>query len=233
MTNPSSLNLTLDEIARTLRHLRQAGVSGFDCSPNGLATVEDWGKPKTVRVETLKDIRQDLGDCRRCGLSASRSHIVFGEGSPTARLVFVGEGPGFEEDRSGRPFVGAAGRLLTRIIEAIRLSREDVYICNVIKCRPPSNRNPEPEEIHTCAPFLMRQLAAIRPLLVCALGKFAAQTLLDSALPISKLRGRFYDFEGMRLIPTYHPAFLLRNENRKRDVWEDMKLLMKEYPYED
>jgi DNA polymerase len=233
MTNPSSLNQTLDEIARTLRYLRRVGVAGFECSQTSLAVLEDWGKPKTGRPETLDGIRQDLGDCRRCGLSASRNHIVFGEGSPTARLVFVGEGPGFEEDRSGRPFVGAAGGLLTRIIEAIRLRREDVYICNVIKCRPPNNRNPEPEEIQTCAPFLMRQLAVIRPLFVCALGKFAAQTLLNSTLPISKLRGRFYDFAGMRLIPTYHPAFLLRNADRKRDVWEDMKLLMKEYPYED
>jgi len=233
MADAPFLNQTIDDVERTLRHLQRMGISGFDCSQKTLETLECWGNAKTGVVESLEAIRKDLGDCRRCGLSASRHHIVFGEGSPTAKIVFVGEGPGFDEDRSGRPFVGAAGQLLTRIIEAIRLSRQDVYICNVIKCRPPNNRNPLPEEIETCAPFLMRQLAAIGPMFICALGKFAAQTLLNSTLPISKLRGRFYEVRGIRIIPTYHPAFLLRNENRKREVWEDMKLLMREYPYED
>jgi DNA polymerase len=179
------------------------------------------------------DIRSDLGDCQRCKLASGRTHIVFGDGHPSARLVFVGEGPGYEEDRKGDPFVGAAGQLLTRIIAAIKLSREQVYICNIIKCRPPGNRNPEPDEIESCLPFLERQIAAIQPDFICALGKVAAQTLLNSSVPISKLRGRFYDYHGIKILPTYHPAYLLRNPDKKREVWEDMKMLMKEYRYED
>jgi DNA polymerase len=158
---------------------------------------------------------------------------VFGSGHAAAKLVFVGEGPGFEEDQKGEPFVGAAGQLLTRIIAAINLSRRQVYICNIIKCRPPGNRNPETDEIEACLPFLERQIAAIQPDIICALGKFAAQTLLHSDVPISRLRGRFYDYNGIKLLPTYHPAYLLRNPDKKREVWEDMKMLMKEYPYED
>ncbi len=176
----------------------------------------------------LESIVRDMGDCRRCKLSATRTHIVFGTGSPSASLMFVGEAPGFDEDRQGIPFVGRAGQLLTRIIEAINLTRDQVYICNVIKCRPPENRNPEPDEIIACAPFLNRQIAAIQPDFICALGTFAAQTLLKSAQPISKLRGRFHDFNGIRLLPTFHPSYLLRNPDKKREVWEDMKLLMNE-----
>jgi DNA polymerase len=146
--------------------------------------------------------------------------------------MFVGEGPGQEEDRAGEPFVGAAGQLLNRIIEAIALRREDVYIANVVKCRPPGNRLPEPEEIAACLPFLRRQIAAVRPLFICTLGGCAAQTLLDTSQAVSRLRGRFFDFEGIRLLPTFHPAYLLRNPEKKREVWEDMKLLMKEFPYE-
>jgi uracil-DNA glycosylase family 4 len=174
-----------------------------------------------------------LGDCRRCRLANERTCIVFGEGDPRAKLVFVGEGPGFEEDRQGKPFVGAAGQLLTRIIEAIKLSRSQVYICNIIKCRPPENRNPMPDEIKCCSPFLERQIAAIQPDFICALGTFAAQTLLQTATPISRLRGRFHQYRGIKVLPTYHPAYLLRNPDKKRDVWEDMKMLMKEYRYED
>jgi DNA polymerase len=191
-----------------------------------LAALRSWDRPAEVPVpvvEDLKRIRDDLGDCRRCGLSSRRSHIVFGEGDPHARIVFVGEGPGFEEDRSGRPFVGPAGQLLSRIIEAIKLTREQVYICNVIKCRPPGNRNPAPEEIGACRPFLERQIVAIGPEVICTLGTFAAQTLLQTQTPISRLRGRFHTCNGIRLMPTYHPAYLLRNPDQKRAVWEDMK----------
>jgi DNA polymerase len=180
----------------------------------------------------LEDIRADLGDCRRCQLCRTRTHIVFGVGNPQARLMLVGEGPGQEEDRAGEPFVGAAGQLLNRIIEAIRLNRQDVYIANVVKCRPPGNRLPEPEEIATCCAFLRRQIRAIRPLFICALGSCAAQTLLNTPEAVSRLRGRFFDYEGIRVLPTFHPAYLLRNPEKKREVWEDMKLLMKEYPYE-
>ena len=146
--------------------------------------------------------------------------------------MFVGEGPGQEEDRAGEPFVGAAGQLLTRIIEAIKLTREEVYIANIVKCRPPGNRTPQPGEIAACMPFLRRQIAAVRPMFICTLGGCAAQTLLGTTEPISRLRGRFFDVGGIRVLPTFHPAYLLRNPEKKREVWEDMKRLMKEYPYE-
>jgi DNA polymerase len=154
---------------------------------------------------------------------------VFGVGNPTAWLVFVGEAPGADEDEQGEPFVGRAGQLLTRIIEAMKLTREQVYICNIIKCRPPGNRNPEPDEIASCEPFLIAQLRAIQPKLICALGNFAAQVLLRTKEPISKLRGRFYSYQGIPLLPTYHPAYLLRNPHEKKTVWEDMKLLQRAY----
>ena len=158
---------------------------------------------------------------------------MFGDGNPKAKLVFVGEGPGFEEDRKGQPFVGAAGQLLTKIIEAIKLTRNQVYICNIIKCRPPGNRNPEPDEISACFPFLKRQIAGIKPDFIVALGAVAAQTLLGTTESISRLRGRFHEYKGIRVLPTYHPAYLLRNTDKKREVWEDMKMLMKEYRYEE
>jgi DNA polymerase len=172
----------------------------------------------------LADIRSDLGDCTRCKLHRlGRRQIVFGVGNPNAPLMFVGEAPGHDEDVQGEPFVGRAGQLLTRIIEAIGLKREDVYIANVIKCRPPENRNPEPDEVETCEPFLFRQVETIRPKVIVALGTFAARTLLKTPAPISHLRGRFYTYGHARLIATFHPAFLLRSPERKRDVWEDMK----------
>jgi DNA polymerase len=177
--------------------------------------------------ETLDAIRRDIGDCRRCRLSKTRKRIVFGAGNPHARLVFVGEGPGYDEDLSGEPFVGEAGQLLTKIILAMKLTREEVYICNVIKCRPPGNRNPEADEIKTCAPFLKRQIAAVKPEFVCALGTFAAQNLLKTAEPISRLRGKFYDYKGIQVMPTFHPAYLLRNPSKKREVWEDVQKVMR------
>lgn len=226
MKRMDSIDDTLDAIRDSVEQLARWGCRGFACSDEALATLRRWERPAAApepMPEDLKQIRDDLGDCRRCGLASQRSHIVFGEGDPDARLVFVGEGPGFEEDRSGRPFVGPAGQLLTRIVEAIHLTREQVYICNVIKCRPPGNRNPAAEEIDACRPFLERQIAAIAPEVICTLGTFAAQTLLQTQTPISKLRGRFHTCNGIRLMPTYHPAYLLRNPDQKRAVWEDMK----------
>ena len=173
--------------------------------------------------ETLEAVRGDLGECTRCKLHGGRTNLVFGVGSPAADLVFVGEAPGRDEDRQGIPFVGRAGQLLTRIIAAIGLSRDEVYIANVIKCRPPNNRNPEPDEVATCEPFLFRQLDVIRPRVVVALGGFAIRTLLETDEAVSRLRGRVFDYRGAKLVPTFHPAFLLRSPERKRDVWEDMK----------
>lgn len=218
--------LLLDEVERTLKRMAASGVRGFDLSAESIHKVRSWGDSTTEKKETLGAIRMDLGDCTRCRLHEKRRSIVFGEGNAKARLVFVGEGPGADEDLKGEPFVGAAGRLLTRIIEAIHLTRNDVYIANIVKCRPPGNRNPQPDEIDACLPFLRRQLKAIGPEYICALGNVAAQTLLGDKQPISKLRGRFYPFEGARLVPTYHPAALLRNAALKRPVWDDMKMLM-------
>src|SRR5207248_11225740 len=190
-------------------------------------------RPPTMQVsrnaaEARAAVRADIGDCTRCKLHAQgRTQIVFGVGNPEADLMFVGEAPGADEDIQGFPFVGRAGRLLTKIIEAIDLKREDVYIANVIKCRPPQNRNPEADEVDTCEPFLFRQIDIIKPKVIVALGKFGAQTLLRTEDPISKLRGRVFDYRGAKLIPTFHPAYLLRNPSAKREVWEDMKLVRK------
>jgi DNA polymerase len=175
------------------------------------------------QVLSLDKIRKEMGDCQRCKLHRTRRTLVFGEGNKKAKLMFVGEGPGYDEDVQGRPFVGKAGQLLTKIIEAINLRRDEVYIANIIKCRPPQNRNPEPDEIRSCSPFLLKQIEAIRPRVICALGTFAAQTLLQTESKISTLRGRFHDLRGIKVMPTYHPAYLLRNPERKKDVWEDMK----------
>jgi DNA polymerase len=175
--------------------------------------------------EALRALREDIGaDCSRCKLhTLGRKQIVFGVGNPEADLMFVGEAPGADEDIQGEPFVGRAGQLLTKIIEAIGLTRNDVYIANVIKCRPPQNRNPEPDEVEQCEPFLFRQIDAIKPKVIVALGKFAAQSLLKTNDPITRLRGREFKYRDAILMPTYHPAYLLRNPSAKRDVWEDMK----------
>ena len=179
-------------------------------------------------AEALAAVRADIGDCTRCKLHGQgRRQIVFGVGNPDADLMFVGEAPGADEDIQGIPFVGRAGQLLTKIIEAIDLKREDVYIANVIKCRPPQNRNPEPDEVDSCEPFLFQQIDAIKPTVIVALGKFGAQTLLRTQDPISRLRGRVFNYRGAKLIPTFHPAYLLRNPSSKREVWEDMKLVRK------
>jgi uracil-DNA glycosylase family 4 len=178
--------------------------------------------------DTLPIIREDIGDCQRCKLSPSRTNIVFGSGNINAELVFVGEAPGSDEDEQGLPFVGRAGQLLTKIIDTVdpgHITRADVYICNILKCRPPNNRNPEPDEVLACNPFLKRQLAVIRPKVVCCLGTFAAQNVLQSDVTISKLRGKFFDVDGMRVIATFHPAYLLRSPDKKREVWQDMIMI--------
>lgn len=164
--------------------------------------------------------------CRRCILHRERTQTVFGMGHPRPELVFVGEGPGADEDAQGEPFVGRAGQLLTKIIEAMNLTRDQVYIANVVKCRPPGNRNPEPDEVATCEPFLFRQIDVIRPAVIVALGTYAAQVLLRTREPISRLRGQVFEYRGARLVPTFHPAFLLRSPERKRETWEDMKKVM-------
>ena len=182
-------------------------------------------RPASSRTgpETLSDIQKDLGDCDRCKLARGRKTIVFGEGNPHAELVFVGEGPGADEDEQGRPFVGRAGQLLNRMIQLIGMKREDVYICNVVKCRPPGNRTPEKDEIDTCSPFLYRQIEAIKPRLVCCLGAPAVRTVLGIKEGITKIRGRFYDFGGSRALATVHPAYVLRNPREEKILREDFE----------
>jgi uracil-DNA glycosylase len=217
-------------LANHLRLFAETGVEGVSRDPAwrrrpAEASAEaPEAAARGASTETLEVIREDLGECVRCKLHRlGRSQIVYGVGNPEAELMFIGEAPGHDEDVQGIPFVGRAGQLLTKIIEAIDLRREDVYIANVIKCRPPENRNPESDEVASCEPFLFRQVQAIKPRVIVALGTFAAQALLRSNDPISRLRGRVFHYGDARLIPTFHPAYLLRSPERKRDVWEDMK----------
>src|SRR6478609_4339955 len=234
-----------DQLIEHLKFAAELGVAGISKDPawrarqatlppvvpSSPAAVADSSVAPLVVVsaETLATIQADIGDdCRRCKLhTLGRKQIVFGVGNPNADLMFVGEAPGADEDEQGIPFVGRAGQLLTKIIEAIGLSRDAVYIANVIKCRPPQNRNPEQDEVETCEPFLFQQVDIIKPKVIVALGTFAARALLRTLDPISRLRGRIYDYRGAKLIPTFHPAYLLRNPSSKRDVWEDMKIVRK------
>jgi DNA polymerase len=219
-----------------LKYYRDLGVAGVTTDPawrtRGAQAAPSAAADETVTAadgspagaEALAALRTHIGDCTRCKLhTLGRQQVVFGVGNPNAELMFVGEAPGSEEDIQGVPFVGRAGQLLTKIIEAIGLRREDVYIANVIKCRPPANRNPEPDEVATCEPFLSRQIDLIRPRVIVALGTFAAHALLRTDAPISRIRGVVHEYRGAALIPTFHPAYLLRSPDRKRDVWEDMK----------
>ena len=183
-------------------------------------------EPK-MKLKVLDDVRDALGECTRCKLHKGRHSIVFGVGNPRAKLMFVGEAPGEDEDMQGIPFVGKAGGLLTKMIEAMGLKRDDVYICNTVKCRPPNNRNPEPDELSACEPFLKGQLAAVKPEVIVTLGKFAAQALLRDDTPISRLRGQWRSYEGIPLMPTFHPAYLLRSPGEKGKVWDDLKQVMK------
>ena len=203
-------------------YLKGMGIAGIPI-PEDKQRADLPNRSLPQRPSALEDVRKELGDCRRCKLHRTRRNLVFGEGSKEARLMVIGEGPGRDEDMQGKPFVGRAGQLLTKILQSIQLQREEVYITNIIKCRPPQNRNPELDEIQSCYPFLHHQIQAIQPRLICALGTFAAQTLLKTDAKITTLRGKFYEFSGIKVVPTYHPAYLLRNPERKREVWEDMK----------
>ena len=196
-------------------------------SANATVSLPEVGVSDSVQA--LRILREDIGDCTRCRLhEQGRKQIVFGVGNPNAELMFIGEAPGADEDLQGEPFVGRAGQLLTNMIKAMGLSRDDVYIANIIKCRPPGNRTPERDECATCSPFLMRQIAAIRPKAIVALGAVAAKTLLALNAPMSELRGRWYDFKGTKLAVTYHPAFLLRDPRQKKETWKDLQMVMKD-----
>lgn len=224
-----------------LRFCREMGLEELPAARPERTVMEPSGEKRAMSlpldargggdspVMSLSEIREELGDCRRCKLCEERNSIVFGEGNPDARLVFVGEGPGRDEDAQGRPFVGRAGQLLTKIIKAMKLEREDVYICNVVKCRPPGNRNPEPDEVASCEPFLAKQIRSINPEVVVCLGSVATGLLLKlKNFRMGQLRGTFHNYENSKLMVTYHPAALLRNPAFKKPVWEDMKLVMKE-----
>lgn len=200
--------------------VRECGVTHLPVVESPLSS---WGGECGA---SLQSIRADLGDCIRCPLHKGRKNIVFGVGNPKARLMFIGEGPGADEDAQGEPFVGAAGQLLTKMIKAMGLARSDIYIANIVKCRPPGNRNPEPLEIEQCIPFLYRQIETVGPKVIVCLGKIAASTLLKNEIPITKLRGGFHDYQGIQVMPTYHPAYLLRNPVMKKPVWEDLKKVM-------
>ncbi|GFE57969.1 uracil-DNA glycosylase [Geobacter sp. AOG1] len=225
-----------------LEELRESGVDGLPWVPaQEIAAVPakagaGGDVPAAVANEAAADgesldrIRGDLGACQRCALGATRTNLVFGVGNPRARIVFVGEAPGRDEDLQGEPFVGEAGQLLNRIITRMGLKREDVYICNVLKCRPPGNRNPEPAEMEQCGPFMLRQVKAIAPEAIVTLGTFATQALLGTKAPISKLRGKFHDYHGIPLMPTFHPSFLLHNKkdtSKFWNVWDDMVQVLK------
>jgi uracil-DNA glycosylase len=194
-------------------------------APSGPSLFEAVNK---VRNDTLLKIVEDIGDCTRCKLHKGRHKIVFGDGSPKADLVFIGEGPGADEDAQGLPFVGRAGKLLTQMIEAMGLQRKDVYICNVVKCRPPQNRAPEPDEVETCSPYLIRQIDVINPKVLVCLGAVAAKTLLETNRGITQFRGQWLEWRGRKLMATYHPAYLLRNPNAKGEVWKDLQKVMAE-----
>jgi uracil-DNA glycosylase len=226
-----------DQIQKELLSLVKS-VRGQVLNSQNMYVELDWKKPLSAQkknkavtknnAEQLNDVGREVVGCQLCSLAKTRKNIVFGDGSTSAKIIFVGEAPGADEDEQGLPFVGRAGQLLTKIINAMGLERKDVYICNILKCRPPGNRNPLPDEIRLCEPYLKEQLKLISPQIICALGSFAAKTLLKTETPITALRGRFHSYEGIKLMPTYHPAYLLRNPPAKKQVWEDVQLIMKE-----
>ena len=258
MSQDSSLDrrLLIDSISDYLEQLKEEGLEGIPVqpppvpaaaaaapaltqapapspgrAPAGAAQAEPQlfsAYPGLEKTQTLEALREFIGDCQRCKLAPGRINLVFGVGNPQADLMFVGEGPGADEDERGEPFVGRAGQLLTDIIErGMRMRRQDVYICNVVKCRPPGNRNPEGDEVAACEPFLMRQIEVVRPKIIVGLGTFAVQSLLKVKTPISKLRGRWHQVRGTQMMPTFHPAYLLRNPGDKRLVWADIQEVMK------
>jgi DNA polymerase len=240
-----SLGMMLASVRRHARQLARAGIPtlparGLRAAPSGAPTDErssiegaegslfsDYGAAYSAR--SLSELREAIGDCRRCKLCDGRTHIVFGVGNPRARIMFIGEGPGRDEDIQGEPFVGRAGQLLTDIItKGMGMKREDVYIANVVKCRPPDNRNPEPDEIEACEPFLRKQIELVGPRIIVGLGKVAVQALLRTKTPITQVRGKWQAYRGIKLMPTFHPAYLLRNPGDKKLVWEDVKKVLKE-----
>jgi uracil-DNA glycosylase len=226
--NPAS---ELREIAGQIKRLVISNMEmGIDFSRLSSYVPKEPAEKKACK-DSLEDLRVLIGDCRRCKLWRGRSNLVFGEGSPKARLVFIGEGPGHEEDQEGRPFVGEAGKMLTRIIEnAMGLKREDVYICNVVKCRPPNNRDPERDEIDSCIQFLKEQIRIIRPEVICTLGRIACNELIGRDLKITQARGKWHSYMEIPVMPTYHPAYILRNPSRQRQlkgqVWDDIRAIM-------
>jgi len=231
-------DLAMNKLQTELLHAVK-GLKGQVVNQNSFSVGMEWKKGsqtiKKVKAdsinkeEQLTKVFQEMANCHLCSLGKIRHNLVFGDGNSHAQIVFVGEAPGADEDEQGLPFVGRAGQLLTDIIvKGMKLARKDVYICNILKCRPPGNRNPLPDEISRCEPFLKKQLQIISPKIICALGTFAAHTLLKTDIPISSLRGRFHSYEGIKLMPTYHPAYLLRNQSAKKPVWEDVQMIMKE-----
>lgn len=217
-----------------VRQMKQ-GISSFPASTKAVldaveapkSVAKNVSAPKEAPVSSFEQIKEKALNCQKCVLAQTRTKVVFGKGNINADLMFVGEAPGFDEDVQGEPFVGLAGQLLTKIIQAMGFTREEIYIANVLKCRPPNNRSPKPEEIEQCQPYLQAQVEQVKPKVIVALGTFAAQTLLKTDRRISSLRGFFHDYEGVQLMPTYHPAYLLRSPSEKKSVWEDMKVVMK------
>ncbi|HET6346199.1 MAG TPA: uracil-DNA glycosylase [Myxococcota bacterium] len=237
----------LQEAASLLRFQADLGLRGLDVAPTcltGASPPASRAAPRAVNLaptapvteevpslpadpgQALRILRDHIGDCQRCKLAKGRTSVVFGVGNPHAQLMFVGEGPGRDEDLQGEPFVGEAGKLLNRMIGAMGLKREEIYIANIVKCRPPRNRDPEPDEVAACEPFLKTQIATLRPQVLVALGRYAAQTLLRDSTPISRMRGRWRAYQGIDLMPTFHPAYLLRNPGDKRLVWQDLQAVM-------
>ena len=221
--NASDLPEILESLKTQFEYRKSCGINYFQKPEEQKSGLSEDNQSLLDRVV------EEMGDCKRCKLHSKRKNIVFGVGNSNARLMFVGEAPGAEEDEQGMPFVGKAGQLLTKIIEAIDLKRSDVYIANILKCRPPSNRNPEEDEIKTCIPFLEKQIEIIAPEIVCTLGNIATRAMLDTDMGITKLRGRFHERSGLKVMATYHPSYLLRDPSKKRETWEDMKKIKKEY----
>jgi uracil-DNA glycosylase family 4 len=211
-----------DELTNELLLLRELGYTHLDVPASAAAT------PDSDQASLLGELAAVANACVKCQLAKTRTNVVYGVGSPNANLMFIGEAPGRDEDIQGKPFVGRAGQLLTDIIKAMKLTRDDVYIANVIKCRPPENRNPEPDELDECRPFIRRQIEIIRPKVIVTLGRFALQSLMERGYAISSTRGQWLEYDGVKVMPTYHPAYLLRNPAAKKDVWADMKKVMAE-----
>ena len=220
----------LEAFALTKNFLKQQVDLGFDEVYTPLKTKKATAKKENlVTTKNLSDFRDQIKNCKKCHLGYTRTNFVFGVGNAEAKLMFIGEAPGREEDLQGEPFVGAAGKLLDNMLKAINFKREDVYIANILKCRPPENRDPQPDEIETCKPYLFHQIKLIQPKIICALGRISSQALLQTKSPLNQLRGKFHDFNGIKFLVTYHPAALLRYQTYKKFAWEDLQFLKKEY----